>query len=144
MDEIPIETEVKVEAVIEEPAEVIEEEHKKAGRGRPKGVVNKPKKVEPKVKKTKPKPKPKKVQEEYSESEEEYEEHRQQQQQPVYNTRDIASEVISMLSNRHLDRSTAKRENIDHGFRLHSINLLPKRNGKNCDKKTSRRQTVVN
>ena len=73
-------------------------------------MVNKPKKVEPKVKKTKAKPKPKKVQEEYSESEEEYEEHRQQQQQPVYNTRDIASEVINMLSNRHLDRSTAKRE----------------------------------
>ena len=107
--EIPIENEVEVEAVIEEPAEIIEEEPKKTGRGRPKGVLNKPKKVEPKVKKTKAKPKPK-VQEEYSESEEEYEEHRQQQQQPVYNTRDIASEVINMLSNRHLDRSTAKRE----------------------------------
>ena len=109
IEEIPIETEVEVGAV-EEPAQVIEEEPKKTGRGRPKGVMNKPKKVETKVKKTKPKPKPKKVQEEYSESEEEYEEHRQQQQQPVYNTRDIASEVINMLSNRHLDRSTAKRE----------------------------------
>ena len=71
--------------------------------------MNKQNKLNLKLKKTKPKPKPK-VQEEYSESEEEYEEHRQQQQQPAYNTRNIASEVISMLSNRHLDRSNAKRE----------------------------------
>ena len=110
IDEIPIEqSEPVVEETIpeEEPKVEVVEETPKKGRGRPKGsVVDKPKKVEPKVKvkaKAKAKkPKPLPIHEE-SESEEEY-------QAPMYDTRAIASEVISMLSNRHMDRSQQKRE----------------------------------
>jgi len=104
IDEIPIE-DSPVEVNVQDPVEIVEPPKK--SRGRPKGVVNKPKakpKVEPEVEK--PKPRVKKPKPVYEESEDEYE----TPQQPTYNTRDIASEVISMLSNRHLDRSAQKRE----------------------------------
>ena len=105
IDEVPIENS-------DQPVEV-EEEHvvvdvpvvePKKQRGRPKGTV-KPKKEEPKAK-VKPKkiPKPKKIQYASEESEEE------EIVPPVFDTRAIASEVISMLSNRHMDRSNQKRE----------------------------------
>ena len=73
-------------------------------------MVNKPKAVakapEPKAK-MKPKAKKKPIIQEYEEeSDDEYE----PVKQPQYSTKDIASEVINMLSNRHLDRSNLKRE----------------------------------
>ena len=103
IEEIPIENPdqpVEVEETIIEESPV--EEPKKT-RGRPKGSV-KPKREEPKAK-AKPKkvPKPKV----HYESEEEPEE---EIVPPVYDTRAIASEVIAMLSSRHLDRSAQKRE----------------------------------
>ena len=118
IDEIPIEqSEPVVEETIpeEEPKVEVVEETPKKGRGRPKGsVADKPKKVEiPKVKpKVKPKAKAKKPKPSpiHEESESEEEEEYQAPQQPMYDTRAIASEVISMLSNRHMDRSQQKRE----------------------------------
>ena len=112
IDEIPIENSdviVEAETVVDDHVVEIVTEAKK-GRGRPKGVVNKPKAApkapEPKAKmKAKAKKKPV-IQEYEEESDDEYE----PVQQPQYNTRDIASEVINMLSNRHLDRSNLKRE----------------------------------
>ena len=121
IDEIQIENsdvQVEAETIIDEP--VVEIVNKK-GRGRPKGVVNK-QKAEAKIKAT---AKKKTIVQEYEDSDEEepivkikkktkkktvvYEEE-SEEEQPQYNTRDIASEVINMLSNRHLDRSAQKRE----------------------------------
>ena len=110
IDEIPIENSdviVEAETVIDDLVQIVTEPKK--GRGRPKGVVNKPKAVakapEPKAK-MKAKAKKKPVIQYEEESDDEYE----PVTQPQYNTRDIASEVINMLSNRHLDRSNLKRE----------------------------------
>jgi hypothetical protein len=101
IDEIPIEISESSDKIIES----IEEEEAvievKKGRGRPKGVVNKKEKPVPKAKVKKVKVK----QIIESESEEEY-----VPQQQQYSTHDIASEVISMLSNRHLDRRLQKRD----------------------------------
>ena len=116
IDEVPIEN---VETTPEEPpqqeAPVVEaqEEPPKKTRGRPKGSC-KPKKEE-----VKPKAKPK-VQEECEEPKPpkkskpkvQREEDRSSNEE-IYrdiDTRAIAAEVISMLSNRHMDRSQQKRE----------------------------------
>ena len=107
IDEIPIENSdqpIEAETVTEDQqvAEVVEEPKKT--RGRPKGTVKK--KEEPKAK-PKPKKVPKPKVQTYDEDEPEpYEE----AAQPMYDTRAIASEVIAMLSNRHLDRSAQKRD----------------------------------
>ena len=103
-DEIPIEKSdqsVEVEENIVEQEEPVAEP--KRQRGRPKGTI-KPRKEEPKAKPKKtPKPKVPTYESE-DEAPEELE------VRPIYDTRAIAAEVISMLSNRHLDRSAQKRE----------------------------------
>jgi hypothetical protein len=120
IEEIPIE-------ITSEPSDNIEEAvpEVKKSRGRPKGVINKKEKPVIKVKKVKVKEiieseseeevpkKKKKVKPVESDSEEEKPKKRKkvtEEERPQYSTHDIASEVISMLSNRHLDRRLQKRD----------------------------------
>jgi len=114
IDELPIENPEPMQEVVE-PREI--EEPPKKTRGRPKGSC-KPKKEEAKAavkpKKSKPlvqseceeehRSRPKKVQHEYEDQSSNEEAYRD------IDTRAIAAEVISMLSNRHMDRSAQKRE----------------------------------
>ncbi len=128
IEEIPIEENAPREISPEEIASEIPEPEaqipkpKPKAKGRPKGSLGKKKKeqgddVPQKIQKQKAKPQPP------SESEEEEPQPKKKrkvvQREPspdsrsVYeppDTRVIAAEVLQLLSNRHLDRSTAKRE----------------------------------
>ena len=108
IDEIPIDNNDNMEnAVIEEETEEVKPKRK----GRPKGAVNKKKTVvieeTPIIQEPEEKPKPKvkaKPKKKQAEEDTHY------QQQPFPNSRDIAAEVLHLLSNRHQDRANLKRE----------------------------------
>ena len=116
IEEVPI-LDAPIAEAVEEP-EPVEAAPKK--RGRPKGSANKPKAV---VVKAKPKRAPKK-QATPVESEEDdtpppaprksrrvcVEESEDSVSPPRATTQDIAAEVLQLLSNRHVDRTTARRQ----------------------------------
>ncbi len=120
IEEIPIDeseqiTESEQIAEAEQIAEP-EVKPKPRAKGRPKGALGKKKKVDDVPQKKKPKPPPSE-----SEEEEEPQPRKKQkvQREPSPDSRSsyeppdsrlIAAEVLQLLSNRHIDRSAAKRE----------------------------------